>query len=263
MGLALGFEQNVVDFTRGDDGREVSRPASLTLDDWRLSHARSWPSRMRRLRFPSTSAGSSFGHVLCRVHVHVEVKRRSGSRAVGRRWIRVLVVGVATGLLMLLLLLRVQGWRREWTEVGARNRVLGYGMESRVPRCDCWRYKRSEGHVVVLVQATMLVKEGARARLHVLGHIMTRIALQFEAVWCGRDNVWRTIHVLRHLLMAPLLNLAEVLHVQCGRHLEGFCAKVMQRASRSHDLAVRPVEGREVAHIEVTDVAYIANVEEV
>jgi hypothetical protein len=63
--------------------------------------------------------------------------------------------------------------------------------------------------------------------------------------------------------MAPLLNLTEVLHVQCGRHLEGFCAEVMQRASRSHDLAVRPVKGREIAHIEVADVAYIANVQEV
>lgn len=73
----------------------------------------------------------------------------------------------------------------------------------------------------------MLVVKGTGSLFHVLGHVMTRIALQVVAVWRGWDYVWRTIHVLRYLGLCPLLILIEVLHVQLCRKLEALGAKVV------------------------------------
>jgi hypothetical protein len=73
----------------------------------------------------------------------------------------------------------------------------------------------------------MLFEEGTGCRVHVLGHVMTRIALQLIAVWRRRDHVRRTIYILRYLVVPPLLVLSEVLHVQCRREFEALGAKVV------------------------------------
>jgi hypothetical protein len=108
----------------------------------------------------------------------------------------------------------------------------------------------------------MLVVEGTGSRVHVLSHVVTRIALKFVAVWRRRNNVWRTVYVLWYLLLSPLLVLSEVVHLQCRGKFETLGAKVVQWAARRQDLTVRPVEGGEVADIKVANVANITNVDE-
>jgi hypothetical protein len=73
----------------------------------------------------------------------------------------------------------------------------------------------------------MLFEEGTGSRVQVLSHVVTRIALQVVAVWRRRNDVRRTIYILRYLGVSPLLVLSKVLHVQCRGEFEALGAKVV------------------------------------
>lgn len=108
----------------------------------------------------------------------------------------------------------------------------------------------------------MLVVEGTGSRVHVLSHVVTRIALKLVTVRRRWNDVWRTVYVLRYLLLSPLLVLSEVVHLQRRGKFKALGAKVVKWAIRRQDLTVRPVEGGEIADIKVTNVANITNVDE-
>ena len=57
----------------------------------------------------------------------------------------------------MLVSLRIECWRCQWAEVGARDSKVG-DLEARIVRGDCWRNEWGEGRVF-LAQVVSLVEE--------------------------------------------------------------------------------------------------------